>query len=386
MARDSRVLERHLRHWRDRGLVTAELEARLREASAEIAPAETGNVVRRALALLGGGLLLAGLALIVAEHWAAIPRLGKLAGWAAVQVLLLLAADALGRRFADRRFLAEALTLASCGWVFAGIGLVSELYHLTSRPANGFWLWLVLLLPAAFLLERRAVSASAFVALLLALGAETIAGDSWFHARDAEGPWLVLALPLLAAGLASLLPGGLAWLRGWLGGWLVVVGAFCLLVLGADQHMDRSDLGHAWALAAPGLLIGLAWPRRVLPEAWDAGTARGVILLTLLPWALLGARFDAGRTLDEAAIVVAWLAQLAVAVLVIRAGARAASPAFVNLGYLALLAGIVTRYFDFFGDNLEGGLALVLSGALLLFVLFALEKARRRTLGQGGAA
>jgi uncharacterized membrane protein len=386
MARDDRVLEKHLRHWRGRGLVTPELEARLREASAELAPPEAGVVVRGALALLGGGLLLAGLALIVAEHWAAIPRYGKLGGWAAIQILLLLAADALGRRFADRRYLAQALTLASCGWAFAGIGLVSEIYHVASRDPNGFWLWLALLLPAAFVLERPAVSASAFVALLLALAAEAASRDSWVRCSQCEGPWLVLALPLLAAGLATLLPGGLLWLRGWLGGWLVVAGAFLLLVLGTDQHMDRSDLGRAWLLAGPGLLVGLAWPRRVLPESWDAGTARGVILLTLLPWALLGARYDAGRPLDEAAIVVAWLAQLAVAVLVIRAGARAASPAFVNLGYLALLAGIVSRYFDFFGKNLEGGLALALSGALLLFVLFALEKARRRTLGKGGAS
>src|SRR3990172_5070268 len=108
MARDDRVLDRHFRHWRDRGLVTPELETRLREASAELAPPETGIVVRQALALLGGGLLLA------------------------------------------------------------------------------------------------------FLALLMALAAETMAGDSWVHCRDAAGPWLILGLPLLAAGLASLLPGGVA--------------------------------------------------------------------------------------------------------------------------------------------------------------------------------
>jgi uncharacterized membrane protein len=386
MTRDGRVLERHLRHWRERGLVTPELEARLREASAELAAPDAGSLVRRALALLGGGLLLAGLALIVAEHWAEIPRLVKVAGWAVVQSGLLVATQALGRRFTNRPHLAEALTLASCGWAFAGIGLVADIYHVASRDPNGFWLWLLLLLPAAFILERRAAAIAVFVALLCALVAEVASPDSWVHCTEGEGPWLVLGLPLLAAFLVSLLPGGIAWLRGLQGGWLVTAGAFVLLVFGADQHMDRSDLGRAWLLAGPGLLLTLAWPRRVMPAGWDASTARAIILITLLPFVLLGSRYDVGRPLDEAAVVVAWLAQLAVAVLVIRAGARSASSGFVNLGYSALLGGIVVRYFDFFGDKLEGGPALALSGAVLLFALFALEKARRRTLRLGGAS
>jgi uncharacterized membrane protein len=84
--------------------------------------------------------------------------------------------------------------------------------------------------------------------------------------------------------------------------------------------------------------------------------------------------------LDEVAIGLSSIAQLAVAILVIRAGARAGSESWVNLAYLALLAGILTRYFDFFRDYLQGGAALALTGSLLLFILYALEKARRRTL------
>jgi len=42
--------------------------------------------------------------------------------------------------------------------------------------------------------------------------------------------------------------------------------------------------------------------------------------------------------------------------------------------------GILTRYFDFFGEFLAGGTALAATGVLLLFILYVLEKARRRTL------
>lgn len=96
----------------------------------------------------------------------------------------------------------------------------------------------------------------------------------------------------------------------------------------------------------------------------------------------MGREYDRGVFLDGAAVVMAWIVQLGIAILVIREGARNTSESWVNLGYLALLAGIVTRYFDFFGDYLQGGTALALTGGLMLFILYTLETARRRTLGE----
>ena len=90
--------------------------------------------------------------------------------------------------------------------------------------------------------------------------------------------------------------------------------------------------------------------------------------------------------LDSIAVGVSWVVQIAVAILIIRAGARSASREWVNQGYVALLAGVVVRYFDFFGDYLEGGTALALTGVVLLFIVYALEKARRRTLHAEAAA
>jgi uncharacterized membrane protein len=132
--------------------------------------------------------------------------------------------------------------------------------------------------------------------------------------------------------------------------------------------------------------VAIAQPYRVFSRAWDDLTSRLIVVTSLLPWVLLGSRYDSGFWLDNVAVGVAWITQLAVAVLVIRAGARSGSESWVNLGYLGLLAGILTRYFDFFGDFLEGGTALALTGLLVLFVLFALEKARRRTLGRQASA
>ncbi len=380
MSRDLRVLERHFSHWRKEGLVTAELASALRKSSGDLAERSTRSVVRTALAGLGGGLLLAGLILIVAENWEVLHRAVKLGAWAALQVAFLLATYHLGRAWPDRPALAEALSFVAGGWMLGGIALVSQIYQLDSRPPNGIWLWLVLVLPAAWLLERRAVAAVVFVALVAGFALEAGQADSLFYASHPDGPWIWLGVPLLAAGLVSWLPKPARFLRDWTGLWTFAAANFFLLVFGASKDLDRSDLGRGWWLAGAGILLSLALPERCLSRAWDSLTSRLLVCVTLLPWVLLGSQYDAGTIKDDLAVGLSWIVQLVIAVLVIRAGARRGAESWVNLGYLALLAGILTRYFDFFGDYLQGGTALALTGVLLLFILYALERSRRRTL------
>ena len=383
MNREERLLERHLHHWRSRGLIGAELESSLRSASSELLRERSTGVLTRALAMLGGLLLLAGLILIIAENWAAIPPSAKLLGWGALHVGLLAGVVGFERR--AHAAIAEALALVAGGWVLAGIGLVSQIYQLSSRPPNGVWLWLVLLLPGAWLLKQRAVGVTIFLALVAALTLEVGEADSLVHAAQTESPWLWLGLPLLAASLCQLLPRGGATLAGWSGRWAFSVSQLFLLVFGAVQELSRSDIGRAWLVAAPGLAFALAFPPRVLPGAWRPNGARLILAVSLLPWAIMGARYEPGVLVDQLAVGAAWIAQLAVALLVIRFGAVSGAPEWVNAGYAALLAGVITRYFDFFGNYLEGGAALALTGLLLLVVLYGLESARRRTLHKEAA-
>jgi uncharacterized membrane protein len=377
VARDLKVLDKHFARWREAGLVSAELEAQLRAASRDLSRRSAGTAVRVALACLGGGLLLAGLTLIVAENWQALPRGLKLVGWAALQLTLLLGSDRLAR-VPGQRALSGALTLVAGGWVLAGIALVSQIYHLDSRPPNGIWLWLALVLPGAWLLERGSAAAVVFVALLTGLFMEAFEKDSWMHATHPDGPWLWLGLPALAGGIVSWLPRPAVLLKRLQGAWVFGASMFFLLVLGAAQELDSSSLGPAWIPAGLGVAALLALPLRLLP--WDPTTSRLFVAGSLVPWVLMGAQYDAGRLPDRLGVGLSWVLQLALAVLVIRAGARGGAESWVNLGYMALLAGIVTRYFDFFGDYLEGGAALALTGVLLLGALWLLARSRRRTL------
>ncbi|HET9314637.1 MAG TPA: DUF2157 domain-containing protein, partial [Vicinamibacteria bacterium] len=221
MSYEQSLLDRHFRHWRHQALLSAEQEARLREASLDLSRSRTGSIVRTALGLLGGALLLAGLVLVVAENWPALPPWLKLSAWASILSLVLLGARAC-ERTDGRSALAEGLALVACGWVLGGIALVSQIYQLDARPPNGVWMWLGLVLPAAWILRARTVSVCLFVALVWGLALEAGARDSLVFARHADGPWLFLAIPWLAAALLSWLPRAWSGLRGWVGAWSFV--------------------------------------------------------------------------------------------------------------------------------------------------------------------
>jgi uncharacterized membrane protein len=384
MGSDLKVLDRHFRHWREQGLLSAESEQALRRASGDLIGSSSGNGARTALAAVGAGLLLAGMILIFGQKWEALSGTAKLGAWAVFEIGFLAAAYQIRRAWPDRPGLAEVMGFVAGGWVLAGVILASQIYSLHSRLPNGAWLWLLLVLPLAWFGERRATSIVVFIALLSALALEVREADSLVKVARIDAPWIWIGIPLLALGLTSLLPGWASFLRDWTGLWTFATANLFLLILGVIHRLGRPELGGAWWLVGAGLLFALVWPERCLARSWDRWASRLILAFTFLPWVLLAVRYGDGVIDDIPAVALAWLAQFAIAILVIREGARHGSAAWVNLGYLALLAGVVTRYFDLFGEHLKGGAALVVTGALLLLILFGLEAARRRSLRRGG--
>ena len=155
------------------------------------------------------------------------------------QLAFLFSAYQLSRAWPDRPALAEAMSFVAGGWMLGGIALVSQIYQLDSRPPNGIWLWLVLVLPAAWLLERRAVAAVIFIALVWGFALEAGQIDSIFRADRVDGPWIWIGIPLLAAGLASYLPAPARFLREWTGFWTFVAAS---LFLPTHPHVSPASL------------------------------------------------------------------------------------------------------------------------------------------------
>jgi uncharacterized membrane protein len=385
--------------WVRDGLVSAE------QAEAIVARyrySERGPWYSRPIAifsLLGGALLVGGFVLLVAHNWAEIPRWARLGGL----VALLLAAHAGGLvlRARDYAKTGEGLFVLGGGLLLVGIALVGQFYNLTGRPSDAILLWWALLLPAAYALPSMALVGLAWFGASLWFALLIYDRTTWLG-RDIA---MNSALAAVAVGAAGVLAWALGAIHGSGAfrrarqfleqlGLLVILVA--LVPLGFHGlHGGGSSSGDAgrWPVAALGLLlvaavaVGAATirlpPDRPLVLAGLASAFVLVVLyLFLVVWAVVQrAPIGTLRALDWAN----WALLFAVALTLILYGARWDRTSWVNWGIVWVGVDAVTRYLELFGTMLQTSALFFATGLFVLAVGGALELLRRRVTARAAA-
>jgi uncharacterized membrane protein len=385
--------------WVRDGLVSAE------QAEAIVARyrySERGPWYSRPIAifsLLGGVLLVGGFALLVAHNWAEIPRWARLGGL----VALLLAAHAGGLvlRARDYAKTGEGLFVLGGGLLLVGIALVGQFYNLTGRPSDAILLWWALLLPAAYALPSMALVGLAWFGASLWFALLIYDRTTWLG-RDIA---MNSALAAVAVGAAGVLAWALGAIHGSGAfrrarqfleqlGLLVILVA--LVPLGFHGlHGGGSSSGDAgrWPVAALGLLlvaavaVGAATirlpPDRPLVLAGLASAFVLVVLyLFLVVWAVVQrAPIGTLRALDWAN----WALLFAVALTLILYGARWDRTSWVNWGIVWVGVDAVARYLGLFGTMLQTSALFFATGLFVLAVGGALELLRRRVTARAAA-
>lgn len=348
--------------------------------------------------LIGGALIVGGVALVVAHNWPAIPRGVKLGGVVALMALAYLGALAVRERGHDR--IGEGLLLAGGGLLLVGVALIGQIYNLSGRPSDAVLVWWLLLLPAAYALPTPALAALGFLGAALwyamaisdpgaALGA-SLSGSVYF------APMAIAAGGITAFGLGTIHGDGryrrLRQLLEQLGLLGLVAG---LLPLGVLQRWGESarNPGGGVSLALLALLglsllsIGVAAYR--LPA--DSVTSRlgflAVFLVLLLYLFVLKVviGFGAPRETFRMLEWVNWLLVFVAALGVILYGARWGRTAWVNWGVVLIGVHAVVRYVDLFGTMLRTSFLFIGAGVFVLSLGWALERMRRRMLARAVA-
>ena len=381
-------LATEIQGWIRDGLVSAEQGARILARY----PPDGGWLSRPAalFGLIGGGLVAAGLALVISHNWESIHRWVKLGGL----IALLLAAHWGGLRLRERGYsrLAEGSTVIGGALLLLGIALIGQIYNLSGRAADAVQLWWILLLPAAYALPS------------LGLGILTYAGVvTWFE--------------LLLADRGTLLGGAVHRVPLF---WGVALGALALVLLGLGmlhgdgryrrlrQILEQAGLalafivfialgtpvyegGHAvpcrcasWAIGLWTLLgaVALVAGARQLPAAPEGARRSCLAMLLLLPlWlAAIQLLVATGAPLFawHAVRYASWVLTFGFALGLVLFGARWGRISWINWGVVSLLAQALIRYLDLFGTMLQTSMLFFSSGALVLGLGWALERMRRR--------
>jgi uncharacterized membrane protein len=230
--------------------------------------AEWRAFLGRALALLGAGLLLAGVVCAVAYNWSRIGRFGKFALLEAA----IVAAAVLGWRTLPR--LAGQLGLLAAS-VLVGplLAVYGQAYQTGADPYGLFLTWCAVIVPWTVAARLSALWLLAVVLLDVAL---ELFWQDVVAPRDTAG---AVALPLLVAALHAAAIAGWEWQRRrpepWLhGAWaphaLAATGYLALLVAAGSALVGEWEAGAAGAagVAALAAAIGTSfhYHRRVRPD------------------------------------------------------------------------------------------------------------------------
>jgi uncharacterized membrane protein len=380
-------LATEIQGWVREGLVSAEQGARI---AARYPPAAEWLSRPAALfGLIGGGLVAAGLALVIAHNWQSLHRwvkLGALVG-------LMLVAHWGGLRVRERGYhwLGEGLAVIGGALLFLGIALMGQVYNLSERPADALLLWWVLLLPAAYALPSFGLGALAYAgvvawfSLLLADHATALGGAVY------RTPvfWMVAlgALGLTLLGLGMLHGDGAhRRLRQLLEQAGIALSLSVFIVLGMGYYEELHEPCRC-ASAPIGLVtlvavIALAAGAQRLPEAPPGARGACLALLLLLPLGLAAVQGLVSRAAPayawDAFRYASWVLSFGVSLGLVLFGARWGRTSWINWGVVSLLAQGLVRYIDLFGTMLQTSALFFSSGALMLGLGWALERMRRR--------
>jgi uncharacterized membrane protein len=379
--------------WVADGLVTADQRGAILARHPVPEGGAGANRFLAILATIGGSLLLVGVSLIIKANWEDIGDWFKIGGL----VALLLGTYTLGWRFkispGHYPKVGDACLMVAAGCFLLGIALVSQIYHIDSRPANGVLLWWAGIVVLPWLTRAKGMQFVSVVAGLTWFGMELASKDSWLSIwsdGSREDAYIFAAIGVLI-GIAVLLFGlGLrngrreyfAGLHEKIG---LLVACWSLYVLGFTWSVDSwrmhsmgsvplGPLAAVFVLAAAA--TGWAWLRnyrelKVL--AWSLLPPLVPVLAHLLGIELL----DSGWLWGGLSCLTLFVLNIGM----IRTGLATGRESWINLGMGFIALNIVTRYFLLFGTMLQGGVFFIVTGLLIIGLGWYLERKRRSLVG-----
>jgi uncharacterized membrane protein len=375
---------------REAGLITDEQRQRI---VAHFGLKEDSNRFLVIISFVGAVLVAAGIALLIASNWDAIPRGVKLA----TGLALMLGAHGAGwwlrevRR--DYRKTGEALHLIGSLLFLANIALVGQIYHISTRAPNAFLLWWAGIAALPWLLRSEVQHLLALLAFGIWFGAEVNEPNSLIALREESQVLGYALLGLVYFGFGCVLRrsgfASFGKVTEWLGILALLVFSYPLTWQGFLSGFHQRAASAPWILPVLAvvavILVALGARNFELDRQW-----RWTWALTLTVAAgLLVAAFHAPHeqiwgwhnNLSPVNALAA-LTLFVFCLLQIQVGLQERSAFLVNLGIAFIALDIIAAYIGLFGTMAQTGFMFVVSGVFLIVFGVYLEKKRRALMKQ----
>lgn len=381
-----KLLNEKLETWTTAGLLTS-------TQAQEIAKYESTHQSGRSwvtfgIAAIGVVAIATGFISIVAANWDSIPDTFKIVAYLSIQAALGLAVY---NHAESKGWIREVLLTLFALLVFGGIGLVAQIYHLEGETWKMLRFWLILSLPSALLARGFMLPRIWFFVLICAIA-------SWFgnnqmmvfntdRAQTDYIMWhksmVVLAYIYGAIAVGALyerFPNSTFIYSSRVCGWLALMGVIVPLTnvawVATTSGLVKLPLQLAILPCCLAVASAVAYSFRLRDELGNRGVLFIINLITLsFVLAILPVAFDMPKS-DLLGIGI-FLLEFSMAAI---AAALLNSKRFFDFATFFISVRFVVAYFEVFGTLTTTGFGLIISGLVILGVLYSWQKMRSRLI------
>jgi uncharacterized membrane protein len=333
------------------------------------------------IGFFGGITVILGLILVISHNWSTIPNTIKILAYITTLLTFHFAAYKLHD---SHQRIAHILHFIGAGYVIAGIGLIAQIYHLSSNDGRAFLLWSILITPLAIILKHKWIGVmvmfSFYTWIHINLGVHY---NSFVDIRSSVVYFTTISTSMILIPLFfKLVNNCFDHVR--------FFGIGILMILTFTMGFSHELINHkTGAMSIDKITIGILITNLLILIYLSArdhkhnnslflSTAQIAIILSvinLVPFLIQ----------NIPAIIISilyWVIWFYFSVIIIYQGITQENKAMINFGTWGIIIGIIIRFTDIIGTMLFTGSMFILLGTILVIITFIAERFLHNTINK----
>jgi len=331
------------------------------------------------ISFLGGFSVLLGLILLISHNWQQIGDASKISFYLVSLVGVHFVGFLLYEKYPR---ISSVVHFIGAGYVLAGIGLMAQIFHLSSLDGRVFLLWSVMILPLALILRNKLIGVLAVAAFYMWLSIDTHQSMFVYGLKGVLIYYTAMSVNLI------LIPRVLNFFEDSFDH-VKIVGLIILLsiimILGFSHDIGSNELmgilgnkGKSFYHLSTKLMMvaNIGMLAFLLAKRWLTDSFSDKAFMVLLVLALV-LPFFIGKNYLIIISAFYWALWFAFSWIMIAKGIDQSSRATINFGTWMFVIGILARFMDLVGTMLFTGSMFMVFGLVLIVAAVLGEKYRK---------
>lgn len=323
------------------------------------------------IGFLGGLTVLLGLILIISHNWSNIANIVKISFY-----LISLAGIHLAAYFINDNHpkTSQILHFLGAGYVIAGIGLIAQIYHLSSEDGKSLLLWFIMIFPLAFILKHKWIG---IMATFIFYAWLTINSNYYGHLKSIENTAIyfsttaisLILIPRIIASFSDCLNSvkffGIALLL------QIVISMGFVHDMQSQSSLAEISLHPVTIIL---LVLNLSTLLYLLIRQQNDNSDRHLSLLLLITNLL---PFIINKNNLIVISIIYWIIWFYFSAIMIYQGLLKGEKNSITLGSWCIVIGLIARFLDIIGTLLFTGSMFILFGIILIIAAYFGEHYRK---------